>query len=713
MLFFVFFFLLPLLSHASAQTPTPIPVQGKWVKDPEVTFVGKTASRADDFLNWTLQRYEWAEIAQGQTNPLSGFYVSIQRVVYLFLVLFVLATAFVIIITRGQNVTIMRFIPRFILIIALVTFSFSIIQLIYTVVDWLQGILLRPDGAQGNLISSQDLLHIAFDYNHFIGFRRIGVEYDESAFMSLLLVRLTAFTYYAMTAILLIRKVILWFFIILSPIFPLLLFYRPIRNTAKIWVGEFFRWLFYAPLFALFLNGLVRMWRERIPLPFTQLDPVTHQPPPCDINSTTISCYQTAVNILLGGPGQVIGLNNSVNLKDTFALYVVSLLILWVVILLPFLLLNIFLDYISSISLRDNVILKQALIRGAGLLKRPSTPAPPLVPPPASTGLARQLPFLNKSTATTVTIPSGTRVQTFNNTTVRESTELIKLANLSIPKMRDIARYESSLLSRDTTRRQEVGKFHSALEKIANPTISTTATERQQFASVHDKLVKQKEKGDPLAVSVLNASSAAVKTKSQAATPLSEKAKSLAQGKTTLPSSSSPVALPVVNKVQQVSLEDYEEVKKMWEENYQNLEPPRNITGQEVSREEWIRGDIARINQAIALLMSIDPQKVNEGMDMVANILPFLLLGGFSKTEIIAYLKAKLEAARKVLAESDKKQDEEDTLVSRDKKHAEAKKEISAEAELSKEEPIGEKKEEETRLNENTPVTKEETTKKA
>src|SRR5581483_3579306 len=106
------------------------------------------------------------------------------------------------------------------------------------------------------------LLYLGFGYNHFLGLRKIGPDYEESAFITLLLVRLTAFTYYVMTGILLIRKVILWFFLIVSPIFPLLLFYNPLRNSAKLWVGEFFRWLLYAPLFAVFLHGLVAMWRS-------------------------------------------------------------------------------------------------------------------------------------------------------------------------------------------------------------------------------------------------------------------------------------------------------------------------------------------------------------------------------------------------------------------------------------------------------------------
>src|SRR3990167_5962484 len=85
-----------------------------WVRDPEVTFVGKTASRSAQFLDWTIQNYNWicmVRISDNQCdntgNPLVKFWETIRNIVYGVIALFVLATAFVLIITRGQNITIM------------------------------------------------------------------------------------------------------------------------------------------------------------------------------------------------------------------------------------------------------------------------------------------------------------------------------------------------------------------------------------------------------------------------------------------------------------------------------------------------------------------------------------------------------------------------------------------------------------------------------
>lgn len=763
--FFTSVYLQPVFAQVNTVNGTPTVAtqapEGSWVEDQEVTFVGKTAVRAQDFLSWALENYDWACVKQTATscdnsnNPLLDFWKFIRSIVYVFLILFVLAAAFIIVITRGKNLTIMRFMPRFFFVVIFVTLSFSLIQFIYVTTDIIQGCFLRLDcrnpQIQNNIINKDNLLHVAFAYPTFVGYREIGSAYEESAFISLLLVRLTAYTYYAMTLILIVRKIILWFFIIISAVFPLLLFYNPLRNTAKIWIGEFFRWLLYAPLFAIFLHGLVVMWQKTdvqnkingIPLAFSFTGAIQ---------------YPTAINILLGGPGQSVSITNSVNLPDTFAQYVVALLMLWVVILLPFLLLNIFLDYLKSISFKDSTVMKQLVSHGKSFIGR-SDPVPATPPPsPRGTGFARALP-LGEGAVRTIDIQSAVKF-----TDAQAANEMMRLTNLAIPKMRDIAKYESSLLSRDVGKKQEINHVSSTLQKIANPSASSTPAERERFSTVRNKLMSQKQKGDPVANQILSASSVVAgassntspaiaslqqqkerlvahlntasnvqekdrlkiqieaidkqinsetdKAFSSAGTIKKDRERLVAElavskdkaekdriaqqiseidnavkNEAAKAAQVSPAVLPIINRVQQVSLEDYEEVRKMWEENYKSLEPPKSIEGGELSRRQWVKGDIEKINQAVNLLGSIDPQKNKEGMDMVANILPFLLIGGFSRSEVIAYLKAKLEAAKSTIAEIEKREEAEDELVETQKKTAQTEKSMTAEENIDTKTP--------------------------
>lgn len=610
---------------------------GKWVEDPEVTFVGKAGARSGAFLDWTIKSYQWVD---GASN-LSAFWASIRNIVYAFLILMVLIAAFILIVSRGRNLTVTQFIPRFIMVVILVTFSFALVEFIYQTTDAMQAFFLRKNDTARTFISQKDLLYIGFNYDTFKGYRLIGAQYDESAFMSLFLVKLTTITYYVMAAILVLRKIILWFFIIISPIFPLLLLYSPVRNTAKVWVGEFFRWVLYAPLFAIFLSGLVAIWKTNsIPLNFQ--------------STGTAALYPTAINILLGGPGQVIGFDKSVSRPETFALYIVALIMLWVVMLLPFLLLQIFLDYLRSISFKDNAAIRQAMNMSTALLNRASVPTPAPIgpaPSPVSTGAARALPFarseqnIARATINTQATQNISR-SNFNESMVSSSYQrmqqqtlpILRLASLSVPTLTDIAHYE--------TKREETTRVNTVLQKIANPTTSMPL-ERSRFMQVRDQLSQEKQKGNPVAQAVLQASSTMSAITSNAPQV-------------------SPVAFPAVNRVQQVSFEDYEAVKKLWKENYQKLEPPRLASGSPKDRSEWVKEDIAQINNAINLLSSSDPVKVKEGMSMVGHILPFLLIGGFSQTEVLAYLKAKLEAAKAVTEEEAKKQDEESTMIAKE-----------------------------------------------
>ncbi len=709
--------------------PQPIP-DDTWVQDKEVTFTGKNAARAGLLLNWVLRDYKWMHLDKKNKNPIENFWKKIRNIVYELLALFVIVTAFILITTRGRSIKAMRFIPRFILVVLLITFSFALIQLMYEATDVIQGYFLKSKDngfCPPDCISQQDLLFVGWDYLPFFGIRRYGEQFEESAFISLLLVKLTALTYYVMVGVLLIRKIILWFFIIISPIFPLLLLYYPVRNTAKIWLGEFFRWLLYAPLFAIFLGGLVSLWGSSIPMNFDF----------SKVHKVKQIIFPTAINILIGGPKQLVNLTNSVNLEDTFALYLVALLMLWGVIIVPWILLQIFLDYAFSYNYTENPVFRQLL---PFLGNKP--PSPPPTPPPGSTGTARALPFkdfivpqMPRTTGMAKQIPVEQRIQQPVRVPLSVdkhiNQEILRLTNLSVPTMRDIARYESSLMSRDITKRTEITQIKDQLNIIANPTsvaantirdrltqeskagnalansILTAATssvrlanlpalpittqqitniiqhiakpetvsnpvERQKIIAIKDKLTQESKAGNQLAVVIINAtkSEPTETTARNVAEKLKEakgKGDPLAKAVSDAMAPSAPSSLPNINRIQQVSLDDYEAVKKMWSENYHNMDVPQTISGTQ-DRKAWVREDVRKISDTINLLSSTDPRQVEEGMQEVSNILPFLLMGGFSQSEIIAYLKAKQEAGKSVLEVLEKTQQDEEAMVETQKR---------------------------------------------
>lgn len=679
-------------SHASP-SPSPSPSAsvepadiGQWVQDQEVTFVGKVAARSSDVLNWVISNYQWADFkldanSPDQKNPFNPIWKTIRFIVYLLLTLFILAGAFLIIITRGVGLSIQKFIPRFIFVLVLVTLSFSIIQFLYQITDALQGFFLHRPGSSTEFISSQDLLNVSFDYKNFEGYRRIGTsslfEFDESAFIHLLLVKLTAATYYVMFILLTLRKVILWFFIIVSPVFPLLILFSPLRNSAKIWIGEFFRWLLYAPLFAIFLYGLVALWQIYIPIN-TKLPcdkPITPQ-----LKQEYDFKYPTSINILLGGPCQKLAdpntkdvdLFNNLNNPDSFIQYIVALLMIWMVIIMPFILLKIFLDYFNNYAFKESGIAKY-------LVNKPTTspPRPPdlsralsqakpniiIKPPPSispygSAGLARQLPreiFTSKDT-------SQGKPQFIGDFKTQQNIKVIlDQTKINIPTIKDISRIEAALTSKTSSYNQETSKMVENFKRLSGTSELMTPQEKIQAQELIEKLKVQSQEGNEAAKAVVEATKNPVDTD-----------------------------LPDDNKLQTVNVEDYEEVKKTWTENYQKLEPPPGPDGQDLPRIDWVQKDKNEIPKVIDLLLSTNPQENKQGKQMVSRILPFLLLGGFSKAEIVTYLKAKLEAAKTVYEQLEKEEKDEDSQVFVEARKNEELKTMQASQDLPEaEEPSG------------------------
>jgi hypothetical protein len=106
---------------------------------------------------------------------------------------------------------------------------------------------------------------------------------------------------------------------------------------------------------------------------------------------------------------------------------------------------------------------------------------------------------------------------------------------------------------------------------------------------------------------------------------------------------------------QSVSIEDYEEVKKMWTQQYEKGEIP--VSENIKDRKEWIDQDIIFISNTLNKLLSADDKLKGEGFDELAYILPIFIINNLKGDELLVYLKAKLEAAKAVKESIDKEKE--------------------------------------------------------
>ena len=193
---------------------------------------------------------------------------------------------------------------------------------------------------------------------------------------------------------------------------------------------------------------------------------------------------------------------------------------------------------------------------------------------------------------------------------------------------------------------------------VARPETMTSAEDRHHYSYVRTRLLHDKEQGSSVAATILKAAE-------------------------TVTSGSTLDTFPTVNPVQSVSIDDYEDVKKTWIANYQKINPPKSKEGAQMKRADWIKQELKDVEELINLLVSRDKEKGREGMSKASKILPILLVGGFSQTEVIAYLKSKEEACKSVLEKLAEVKDEE--FVDVEAKQQLSSKELHVEAKVEPE----------------------------
>lgn len=108
-----------------------------------------------------------------------------------------------------------------------------------------------------------------------------------------------------------------------------------------------------------------------------------------------------------------------------------------------------------------------------------------------------------------------------------------------------------------------------------------------------------------------------------------------------------------------ISLDEYEQVKKMWKDQYERGEVP--VSEKIKSRDQWVNQDVVFITNTLNKLVSDSPEIKQEGLDEIGYILPIFLINNLNGDQLLVYLKAKLEAAKEVqtLKEKEKEVKEE------------------------------------------------------
>ncbi|KKP87274.1 MAG: hypothetical protein UR89_C0003G0004 [Candidatus Roizmanbacteria bacterium GW2011_GWA2_35_8] len=706
-----------------------------WIEDQEVTAQGKANDRARQFIFWVMTHN-----AIDNHPVLFKIWGTVRNLAYFFTILSAALLGLGFIIGQRTNfdtgVKVWPAITKILLALLYISFSATIVITVIQLSEIFMKFFIENLGGR-------DLFNIYFsgisqegNYLDFVGCRDLNIRVQEAAKTEMTILKLTNISYYLMGGMLILRKIILWFLLFLSPLLAIVMLFSFIKNVGWIWIGVFFQWVFYGPLLALFLGATATIWKSGIPFVFDFSRAGTAQG----------YIYPTAIKLTYGGPAQNIGPLNNGNYVDTFVEYIITLIMLWTVTIFPWFLLRIFRDYCC-----DGINAIKNMLLGAINQQRGPGPTPSPVAPILNTPFSNALQ-MPRETTTSV----RTRIETVEEIKKAKTEEIVKSLNIQASKITDVAHFETNKTTTETVTKN--------INFLKNPTQASTPIERLKYMNIRSELANRASKSDTVAQHVINSM---LFSKQQQFTQRQTIIKSLPKATTITNAISIKVNLPsdkvklvsssvidygtsdpkiaadiaattnlsaekvravitqlhekinepapqmlqkisdsakvekekvaqviaefskavsantkIAEEVAQkqnidtadvkkvitaqapiladsdknieqsvsvsplVSLDEYEQVKKMWRETYEKGEIP--LTENVRTREEWVDQDVVLITNTLNKLLSDDESLKNQALDEVGFILPIFLVNNLSGEQLVTYLKAKIEAAKQV-----------------------------------------------------------------
>jgi len=304
----------------------------------------------------------------------------------------------------------------------------------------------------------------------------------EQSIFSFFLIVATGLAYFVLALIFILRIVILWALLILSPILFLLGIFRLTRGWFWNWLAIYGKWLLIGPLVALGIAVIVNIWK-------TVGLPITVNP------EFTGDTFQSVSNISFLLPGGTVP--NTLSNTSEMMEYLVFLMMLYIPIFFAF------------------ALTRQKMLRGAATAVvekwRERRPVP-VTPTEQRTGeriiketqtqggvlgTLKDMFTGQMAKITATAIPEQMRTAEIREAPIIPSADKFLPENLATTDIRDMMELlgasKQSRRSRDLT-----------VERLANPAILQDSKEREKHTTVRNEIEKRAETGDPEAVILMN-----------------------------------------------------------------------------------------------------------------------------------------------------------------------------------------------------------------
>jgi hypothetical protein len=581
-----------------------------WIEDPEITAQGKANERARQFIYWAVNNraiddHPVLREIWGTTSSVAFFFVVI--VAAFFGIGFIVSRK-----TNFQtNIQLWPTLMKLGMMLLYIALSASIVLLLIQLSEIMMRFFIDNLGGK-------DLFNIYFsntgslgrserNYTDFVGCRDLNLRVQEPIDAKIFLYKMTNITYYIMGTMIILRKILLWFLLFVAPFLAILMPFVFVRNVGWIWIGVFFQWLMYGPLFALFLGALSKIWKAGIPFTFDF----------SRVNDPNLSgyTYPTAMNILYGGPAQIrsntadrsLSALNSGSYVDTFTEYVITLIMLWAVTFFPWWLLRIFRDYCcDGIYAMKNVLFAMYDQMRGGPPKGPSP-----IPKFPDLKSALKIPeSIKVDTSRDTERKISIKLESMEQIRKASTTDISKALNMHAVKLTDIAKMEAN--------KTQASALNQKLAYLSNPAKAQTAAERQQFMNLRTELFNRAIKQDTAARNILSSTSSSSYERTKVRTEL---IKDITKMQTSSASNTRPTTVTLskdsVASISQMTQMSSQQTKDILQAYNKSNQASLNKAVQQLSRQFNVSAE--KIRTAITTSFAMQSQKTNTIMTTYMN----------------------------------------------------------------------------------------------
>lgn len=468
-----------------------------WIEDPDITAQGKSDERARQFVWWAIntEAIDGSPILReiwGTASQTAFYFVLIVVVIFGLLIVIGQRTNF------NVNIKIWPTIMKIAMMLLFVALSAAVVLILIQLSEMLMNFFIERLGGK-------DLFNIYFtnmqgggpegrgdpNYTDFVGCRDLNIRVNEAIDTQVFMLDLTNISYYTMGTMILLRKILLWFLLFASPFLAILMPFIFIRNIGWIWIGVFFQWLFYGPLLALFLGAMSQIWNYGIPFNFnfSRIVPFNNfENAPNALQGYT---YPTGTNILYGGPAQInqrgLSAVNNGSYIDTFAEYIISLIMIWAVTFFPWWLLRIFRDMCcDGIYGMRNIMLAWYNQWSASQSKPSQGDKPPKVKLPP---IQVKVPDQKRPEEIKVRLSSIEEIR------ATQTQDIPRKLSIHAKSLADVARLE---MDQEAQKRVQI---------LKNPVKAETRKEREEYMNLRTELFNRSVRKDVYAKRILASTS--------------------------------------------------------------------------------------------------------------------------------------------------------------------------------------------------------------